>query len=398
MNNKRPLTQMQKSLISINDLLINRRINGQTILLVFYLMFWISCDINSSSHNTIPSISKISAEPYSIEPGGISIVTCFATDGDGDSLTYLWSATCGSIRGVGSIVTYTASMTEEICIIVCTVSDSNGGEDSQSISIITVSQSLDWVTVPAGPYTFGIYDEVLNDIDYDFQIMKFEVTNIKYIQYLAEALALGNITVTSTNIQGPYEGDEIYSAGNQMYLDMTEPSLISWDGNSFSIVPGYENHPVVFVTWFGAIAYAKHYNLKLPSDHEWEKAARGNTGYEYSWGNDIDGSRCNYLNSNDPYEKENWAVQPQTTPVGYYNGSNYNGFQTLDSPSQYGVYDMTGNVYEWCNSWYNISYSYRGFRGGAWISVTNNLPSWVQYGTYPHNGYIAIGFRCINSN
>ncbi|MFQ6678338.1 MAG: SUMF1/EgtB/PvdO family nonheme iron enzyme [Fidelibacterota bacterium] len=366
--------------------------------IVILLLFFYGCEIDTTSQNSAPEIVSLSAEPSSIEPGGTSIITCFASDTEGDSLYYSWSTTCGEIQGAGSIVTYTAPLSEEICSISCTVSDPDGGEATQSISIVTVSQSFDWIIVPAGPYTFGIYGEMLDDIDYDFEIMKYEVTNIKYVHYLTEALGSGKITVTPDSVLGYYEGDELYGAGNKLYLNMVEPSSIQWDGSSFTIVSGYEDHPVVSVTWFGANAFANHYGLGLPTENEWEKAARGNTGYDYPWGDDIDGSRANYVNSGDPYEQGSWAEQPQTTPVGFYDGSEHDGFQTVDSPSMYGVYDMIGNAYEWCSTWYSLSYYYRDFRGGSWSSVTNNLPAWLQYGLYPHNGYIIIGFRCVRYN
>lgn len=265
-------------------------------------------------------------------------------------------------------------------VITVTLYDGGGGGD------------FEWCDVPAGDYTYGD-PPVTQNINYDFQIMKYEVTNQQYVDYLAEALNAGDITVTSSTAEGYYTGDQNYGAGTYEFLDLNSSYCrIDWDGSNFSIISGYEDHPVVEVTWFGSWAFAEHYNLRLPTEQEWEKAARGNTGYDYPWGNSIDGSRANYWDSGDPFE----GNDVETTPVGMYNGQTIQGFSTTDSPSPYGVYDLAGNVWEWTDSWWSDTSSYRVVRGGGWDTYTYSLLSWSRNsGGDPSISSGSIGFRCV---
>ncbi|MCK4338833.1 MAG: SUMF1/EgtB/PvdO family nonheme iron enzyme [Candidatus Cloacimonetes bacterium] len=288
-----------------------------------------------------------------------------------------------------------------------TIHLTNGTSESFEISdieMITFGETPDtlfeWCTVPAGEYTYG-WGDTIKTIDYDYQIMKNEVTNQQYVDYLEEAYAAGDIWIEGGYVVGYYEGDEHWSAGNYDFYDLGTPisgynyARISWDGDSFIInVPSgynpgdFDDHPVVYVTWFGSWAFAEHYGLRLPTEHEWEKAARGNTGWNYPWGDNIDGSRANYLWSGDPWDNG-------TTPVGMYNGQNIQGFQTTDSPSPYGVYDMAGNVWEWTDSWWSSSSSTRVLRSGGWSGAPPNLRSWSRGHGYPATSIDGIGFRCV---
>jgi formylglycine-generating enzyme required for sulfatase activity len=136
-------------------------------------------------------------------------------------------------------------------------------------------------------------------------------------------------------------------------------------------------HPMLLVSWYGAVGYAnwrsaQHgrtpcYDLstwecdfdangyRLPTEAEWEYAARGgnhNPYRRYPWGDAIDGSMANYLGSGDPYEPA--PHHPDTTPVGYYDGNQVPA--GVDMVNGYGLYDVAGNVWEWCNDWYNSTY------------------------------------------
>src|ERR1700722_4048093 len=105
-------------------------------------------------------------------------------------------------------------------------------------------------------------------------------------------------------------------------------SRVKRSGGKLSIESGYSKHPVVGVTWYGAIAYAKWVGKRLPTEAEWEIAARG--GLEnvlYPTGDDIEKNQANFFSSD-------------TTAVMSY------------APNGYGLYDIVGNVYEWCYDWY----------------------------------------------
>ena len=161
---------------------------------------------------------------------------------------------------------------------------------------------------------------------------------------------------------------------------------------TFQLTPdnSYANHPVVYVTWSGAWAFVKHYNLRLPTEQEWEKAARGTSGYDFPWGNSLAQGDANYFRSGDPFSEG-------TTPVGYYNGSLYGSFQTTNRPSPYGAYDMSGNVWEWTDSFFGgifANQTNRVSRGGSWGNITDYLPSWIRSYIDPRQGDGTNGFRC----
>lgn len=266
-----------------------------------------------------------------------------------------------------------------------------------------INFDVDWCYVAAGEYTWGEFDEI-QTIDYDFEIMKYEVTNVQYLAYLEEAFTAGDIWIEDGDIYGFYEGDEYNANGEYIFYDLGTPvdfnyAQISYESGSFviNVPPGYnpgdfDDHPVVEVSWFGANAYSEYYNFRLPTEYEWEKAARGMTGYDYSWGNEINGERANYWGSNDPWENG-------TTPVGFYNGQNYNGFQTIDSPSPYNCYDICGNVYDWTDSWRSETSSARILRGECWNNFgdENDLRTWYRHWGPTDSSYDGIGFRCART-
>ena len=178
----------------------------------------------------------------------------------------------------------------------------------------------------------------------------------------------------------------------------------SWKGKNGWDDPALQQHPIVDVNWDDAIAYADWAGVKLPSEAQWEYAARGPRGNNYPWGgtatkdykfNGWDATKCaNYDNSG--------KVGKSTWPVGSFPAG----------VSWCGAQDMAGNVWQWCSDWYGAyaatavtdpagpaTGEYRVLRGGSWYGYSNDgyrSANRNNYGDYPCGYYSGIGFRCVS--
>lgn len=258
-----------------------------------------------------------------------------------------------------------------------------------------------WVLIPAGEFLVGLHDHE-TDLDYNYEIMVTDVTKAQYAEYLNLALSSGTVNILPDEVVGYYPGDKFHGheheeeigAGDWLHFPLDDPGLrLNFDGTSFTPKLGYENHPMTLVTWFGAKAYCKFFNWRLPTEEEWEKAARGEDSRPYPWGDEINPSRANYYSSHDIFEKIVGGLG-DTTPVGFYNGKSYEGYDTQDSPSPYGLYDMAGNVWQWTGNVYENQH-YRYMRGGSKDNYAYNLRIWTRNSAGPDYYSPAVGFRCV---
>ncbi len=281
-----------------------------------------------------------------------------------------------------------------------------------------------WATIPAGEFPHGQESHMV-EIDYDYQIMVTDVTVEQYAAFLNEIVASGEasigefevvvangeVTWQEEGVAGYYPGEpfqaakheEEITAGDKLYVSFVDGLRITRDGETFTAIPAYANHPMTMVSWFGANAYCEHYGYRLPLELEWEKAARGTDvneqgdGYPFPWGYEIHGQNANYYASADVFE-EMFGKLGVTTPVGFYNGKTYevNGYsyETLDSASPYGLYDMAGNVSQWMGDDHSDQH-YRMMRGGSFYTYEIDLRVWKEDSAGPQHYGPDLGFRCV---
>lgn len=258
-----------------------------------------------------------------------------------------------------------------------------------------------WAQVPAGEFYFGQHED--SETTESYEIMVTDVTATQYAAFLNAAIAEGYVRVAAggEQIVGYYPGDEFHGvkheeridAGDWLFIPLNDPSQrIKFDGTSFTVQNGYENHPMAMVTWFGAWGYCKYYGYRLPTEMEWEKAGRGTDERPFPWGEEITRENANFYSSRDPFEDMS-SFGSRTSPVGFYNGQKYGDYQTLDSASPYGLYDMAGNVWQWTGNVYEGMH-YRFMRGGSKDTYDMDLRLWVRNNATPMYFSPGVGFRC----
>jgi formylglycine-generating enzyme required for sulfatase activity len=227
----------------------------------------------------------------------------------------------------------------------------------------------DMIAIPAGEFSMGSNDGRDNEkpprsVHVDaFEIARFPLTNQQY----------------------------------HAFLDANPDHRAPEHWNNRTFPTGKANHPVVNISWHDAVAYtawlsqATGKQYRLPTEAEWEKAARGTDGRAYPWEGEFDAAKCNVE-----------GAIGDTTCVGVY----------LQGASPYGVMDMAGNVWEWCADWYDANYYEKGenhnptgpengtsrvVRGGSWNYPLDNARAAYRYRNHPDYRYYNGGVRCART-
>ena len=222
----------------------------------------------------------------------------------------------------------------------------------------------DMVLIPSGEFTMGKNSAKTTDrqpehkvtVD-SFYMDKFEVTNKQYYEYCTQT-------------------------GN--------PFPEFWGSSVFKCSLEYPDHPVVGVSFSDAMKYAQWAGKRLPTEAEWEYAARGGlSNYNYPWGNQIDSTLVNY-----------GKKYKTTLKVGSFK------------PNGYGLFDMGGNVWEWTTDYYGSDYyanspsqnprgpnsgRFKVIRGGSWHSGAMCIQTYYRNGLSPSWVDFAVGFRCVKN-
>ena len=262
------------------------------------------------------------------------------------------------------------------------IAPQNHPERGKMLALLAKSQAareipLDWVSVPSGEFLMGAEDDQAgadekpkHKVELDaFLIGKYEVTNAQY-----------NAFVKATGYRVPE--------------NCCDPKFNLWKGD---LVPsGVEELPVINVSWDDAFAFCKWSGGRLPTEAEWEKAARGTDGRTFPWGNELPSShRANY--SFDP-------VSMWDGPASLVRKDQYEFGR-----SPYGAYEMAGNVWEWVADWYDENYyksspaknpagpekgDARVIRGASWRNTAEMLRAANRNKHVPTERRVYIGIRC----
>jgi formylglycine-generating enzyme required for sulfatase activity len=193
-------------------------------------------------------------------------------------------------------------------------------------------------------------------------------------------------------VVGTGEAKNIYL--DAFYLDQYEVTNAMWDGLGVSKRRPKslcDRCPVINVSWFEAESYCKKVSKRLPTEFEWEKAARGPDGLAYVWGYQFRPGLTNVKSDSDKFSF--------TAPIGSFS---------FDK-SPYGVLDLAGNVSEWTSSLYQRGYyatmprsnprgpdrgDFRIYRGGSWESREEKTQATTRDWSFPEERYETVGFRC----
>lgn len=248
-------------------------------------------------------------------------------------------------------------------------------EQKIALNKLSNPKELEKVAVKGGEFTMGDPfnngDQPMHTVKLsDFSISKTEVTNYQFAQFLNDR----KIDYTSN-----YNGKSMVAAVG-IY------TKLEYVNSKWKAKTGYDNYPVINVTWWGASEYCKWAGGRLPTEAEWEYAAKGGAASKnYSFSGSNNAAEVAYFGINS-INKPNEVAQLK--------------------PNELGLYDMSGNVNEWCADWYDVypetmqinpqgqtNGDYRIFRGGSYHEVDSNCRNTRRNAFFPDGAINFVGFR-----
>ncbi|MEZ5594061.1 MAG: SUMF1/EgtB/PvdO family nonheme iron enzyme [Gammaproteobacteria bacterium] len=234
-----------------------------------------------------------------------------------------------------------------------------GGDDRPGVGLNDQGlPDIDWVEIPAGPFLYGEDQEKI-ELD-GFFISRYPITHAQFQAFID---------------QGGYDQNQLWWQG----LQHEPPEKAAWP---------FANRPRECVSWYDATAFCRWLSVQtgqiitLPTEQQWEKAARGEKGREYPWG---DKYQSGYANCNEKRGKKGPFYLSQTSAVGIYPPGR----------SPYGIEDMAGNVWEWTSSFYDADKDSYVFRGGAWSGNPDSLRASFRLRFLPDSRLSDFGFRVV---
>ena len=275
---------------------------------------------------------------------------------------------------------------------IASVPDVTNGSKTVNFNFADIPTSA----IPSGTFTMGSPTTEVNRIDDErqyevtlsaFRMSKYEITNAQYAAFL-NAKGIGS--------DGIWAAAPVYPTQALIYAD--NYSGLTYSGSQWVPVAGYENAPVINVTWYGATEYATYIGGTLPTEAQWEYACRAGTTAPFNTGNYLTNLQANY----------NWAYPYND---GINSVTTYPGMtQAVGTypANAWGLFDMHGNVWEWCNDWYGTyptttqtnptgatTGSYRVIRGGSWSYSAQDCRSAYRSNDGPSFSYSDFGFRVV---
>ena len=244
------------------------------------------------------------------------------------------------------------------------------------------SQSEGMIHIPAGEFIMGgsrLGNERIRieHIPYDYFIDEFPVTNKQYRKFYEWIKETGDYYFCHP-MEPP---DKNHKPAPEANFEKPKDINYKLPPKNYFTDEKYNDYPVVFVDWWDAYAYSKWAGKRLPTEKEWEKAARGIDGRIFPYGNTFDTHKCN------------------VAETGIYSPTPYDRF--LSGKSPYGCIDMCGNIWEWCHDMFDLSQINSGqtrvVKGGSCTRGKVKAPCSFRNGRHPHERWMSRGFRCVKS-